>query len=109
MAFKAYVKNYYDIQAAAPPAHVMAHSSPFALPVTMGYDFPGDEWTYQYFSICEITFGGAALNANHGPADHVFYILDGTGYTLIDGKRHNFRKGDILWSPGNLDHEMYPL
>lgn len=108
MAFKAYVKNYYDIKAAAPPGHVNAHSAPFALPVTMGYKFPGDEWTYQYFSTCEIIFGGAALTANHGPADHVFYILAGEGYTLIDGKRHDFKTGDILWSPGNLDHEMYP-
>jgi mannose-6-phosphate isomerase-like protein (cupin superfamily) len=108
MSFKAYVKNYYDILAAPPPAHVNAHSSPYALPVTMGYDPAGSEWTYLYFSTCEVSFGGAALLANHAKADHVFYILSGYGFTLINGKRYEFETGDALWSPGSLDHEMYP-
>lgn len=105
---KAYVKNYYDIQAMQPAAHVMAHSAPFANPALMGYDPAGKDWTYQYFSTCEITFGGAALTANHGPADHIFYILAGSGYSLMNGKRYNFQTGDIMWTPGNMDHEMYP-
>jgi mannose-6-phosphate isomerase-like protein (cupin superfamily) len=109
MAFKAYVKNYYDIQALAPAAHVMAHSAPFAGPVPMGYDPAGSDWTYLYFSTCEITYGGAALLANHKGADHVFYILDGYGYSLIDGKRYTFETGDIMWTPGSMDHEMYPF
>ncbi|MDR2457663.1 MAG: cupin domain-containing protein [Clostridiales Family XIII bacterium] len=109
MAFKAYVKNYYDIQAMQPAAHVMAHSAPFANPVSMGYDPTGKDWTYLYFSICEITFGGAALLANHPNADHVFYILDGYGYSMMDGKRYTFETGDIMWTPGNVDHEMYPF
>lgn len=106
---KAYVKNYYDIQAMAPAAHVMAHSAPFANPALMGYDPAGKDWTYLYFSICEITYGGAALVANHPNADHVFYILDGYGYSMMDGKRYTFQKGDIMWTPGNMDHEMYPF
>jgi len=106
---KAYVKNYYDIQAMAPAAHVMAHSAPFANPALMGYDPAGKDWTYLYFSTCEITFGGAALTANHPNADHVFYILDGYGYSLMDGKRYTFQTGDIMWTPGNVDHEMYPF
>ncbi|MDR1068899.1 MAG: cupin domain-containing protein [Clostridiales Family XIII bacterium] len=109
MSFKAYVKNYYDIQAMQPAAHVMAHSAPFAGPVPMGYDPAGKDWTYLYFSTCEITFGGAALLANHKDADHVFYILDGYGYSLMDGKRYTFETGDIMWTPGNTDHEMYPF
>ena len=106
---KAYVKNYYDIQAMQPAAHVMAHSAPFANPALMGYDPMGKDWTYLYFSTCEITFGGAALVANHPNADHVFYILEGYGYSLIDGKRYTFQAGDIMWTPGNSDHEMYPF
>ena len=109
MSFKAYVKNYYDIQAMQPAAHVLAHSAPFANPAAMGYDPAGKDWTYLYFSTCEIVWGGAALSANHGPADHVFYILGGYGYSLMDGKRYGFRTGDIMWTPGNVDHEMYPL
>ncbi|MGI6732168.1 MAG: cupin domain-containing protein [Anaerovoracaceae bacterium] len=105
---KAYVKNYYDIQSMQPAAHVFAKSAPFAGPATMGYDPAGKDWTYQYFSTCEIVSGGAALLANHGPADHIFYILAGHGYSLMDGKRYNFQTGDIMWTPGNVDHEMYP-
>ena len=106
--FKAYVQNYYDMQAMCPVQHVMAHSAPIANAIKMGYDPAGPDWTYQYFSTCEITFGGAALVANHGPADHVFYILDGYGYSMMNGKRYTFKPGDIMWTPGNCDHEMYP-
>ncbi|MCD8243447.1 MAG: cupin domain-containing protein [Parabacteroides sp.] len=92
----------------APVQHVNAHSAPFANAVKMGYDPAGPDWTYQYFSICEIAYGGAALNANHGPADHVFYILEGEGYSMIQGKRYTYKAGDLMWTPGNRDHEMYP-
>jgi quercetin dioxygenase-like cupin family protein len=108
MAFKAYVKNYYDIKAMQPAAHVLAHSAPFANAISMGYDPAGPDWTYQYFSTCEIVWGGAALLANHPNADHIFYILAGEGYSLMNGKRYNFKTGDIMWTPGNTDHEMYP-
>jgi quercetin dioxygenase-like cupin family protein len=108
MGFKAYVKNYYDIQAMQPAGHVLAHSAPFANAITMGYDPTGPDWTYQYFSTCEIVWGGAALTANHPKADHVFYILAGSGYALIGGKRYAYETGDIMWAPGSVDHEMYP-
>jgi mannose-6-phosphate isomerase-like protein (cupin superfamily) len=68
-----------------------------------------DSKTYTYFSICEIRLGGAALEANHGPADHWFYILSGKGYSLMNGKRYEFKVGDLMWTPGNCKHEMYPL
>jgi mannose-6-phosphate isomerase-like protein (cupin superfamily) len=109
MSFTAYVKNYYDIQAMQPAAHVLAHSAPFANAATMGYDPAGPDWTYQYFSSCEIVWGGAALLANHKGADHVFYILSGYGYAMIGGKRYGFETGDAMWAPGSVDHEMYPL
>lgn len=106
--FKAYVQNFYEMQDMAPAQHVLAHSRPFANAIKMGYDPAGPDWTYQYFSTCEIDYGGAALVANHGPADHVFYILEGEGYSLINGKRYAYKAGDIMWTPGNADHEMYP-
>lgn len=108
MSFKAYVKNFYEMQDMAPVQHVLAHSRPFANAASMGYDPAGPDWTYQYFSTCEIDYGGAALIANHGPADHVFYILEGEGYSMINGKRYAYKAGDIMWTPGNADHEMYP-
>lgn len=108
MSFKAYVKNFYEMQDMCPVQHVLAHSRPFANAASMGYDPAGPDWTYQYFSTCEIDYGGAALIANHGPADHVFYILEGEGYSMINGKRYAYQEGDIMWTPGNADHEMYP-
>ncbi|MDR0876156.1 MAG: cupin domain-containing protein [Clostridiales Family XIII bacterium] len=108
MSFKAYVKNFYDIPAMQPAGHVLAHSSPFANAASMGYDPAGPDWTYQYFSTCEIVWGGAAITANHPKADHVFYILSGKGYAMIGGKRYGFEEGDIMWAPGSVDHEMYP-
>lgn len=108
MSFKAYVKNYYDMQSMCPVQHVGAHSAPFANAASMGYDPAGTEWTYMYFSTCEIGYGGAALNANHGPADHIFYILEGYGYIMMNGKRYDFKAGDLIWTPGNCDHEQYP-
>ena len=91
MSFKAYVQNFYDMRDMAPVQHVGAHSRPFANAAKMGYDPAGTEWTYQYFSTCEITYGGAALIANHGPADHIFYILEGEGYSMMNGKRYAYK------------------
>ncbi len=108
MSFKAYVGNFYDIRDMAPVQHVGAHSTQFASFEKMGYDAADPEWSLQYFNTCEITYGGAALTANHGPADHVFYILEGEGYSMMNGKRYEFKAGDIMWTPGNYDHEMYP-
>ena len=99
MSFKAYVKNFYEMQDMAPVQHVLAHSRPFANAASMGYDPAGPDWTYQYFSTCEIDYGGAALIANHGPADHVFYILEGEGYEskgkvpYIEGPQGKVYKG----------------
>ncbi|MDR0759992.1 MAG: cupin domain-containing protein [Treponema sp.] len=100
---KAYVKNYYDLIPAAPLRHIVAHAFAFAVPATTGTD------TYNFFSICEIRFGGAALLDNHKDADHCYFILSGKGYSFIKGKRYEYRAGDVMWIPGNSDHEMYPI
>lgn len=100
---KAYVKNYYDLPFAAPARHLSAHAFAFGVPATMDSD------TYNFFSICEIRFGGAAIVDNHPDADHCYYILSGKGYSIIDGKRYEYKTGDVMWIPGNKDHEMYPI
>jgi mannose-6-phosphate isomerase-like protein (cupin superfamily) len=100
---KAYVKNYYDLVPAAPLRHIAAHAFAFGVPATMESD------TYNFFSICEIRFGGAAILDNHKDADHCYFILSGKGYSFIDGKRHEYKVGDVMWIPGNCDHEMYPV
>ncbi|QOX62170.1 cupin domain-containing protein [Anoxybacterium hadale] len=100
---KAYVKNYYDLTPAAPARHLNAHAFAFGLPATMDSD------TYNFFSICEIRFGGAAILDNHKDADHCYFILSGKGYSIIKGKRYEYKVGDVMWIPGNSDHEMYPI
>ncbi len=100
---KAYVKNYYDLAPAAPAKHLNAHAFAFGVPATMDSD------TYGFFSICEIRFGGAAILDNHKDADHCYFILSGKGYSIINGKRYEYKVGDVMWIPGNSDHEMYPI
>ncbi|MDR3296154.1 MAG: cupin domain-containing protein [Clostridiales Family XIII bacterium] len=100
---KAYVKNYYDLSPAAPLRHLAAHAFAFGVPATMDSD------TYGFFSICEIRFGGAAILDNHKDADHCYFILSGKGYSFIKGKRYEYQVGDVMWIPGNSDHEMYPI
>ena len=100
---KAYVKNYYDLAPAQPAKHINAHAFAFGLPATMDSD------TYNFFSICEIRFGGAAILDNHKDADHCYFILSGKGYSIIKGKRYDYKVGDVMWIPGNSDHEMYPI
>jgi mannose-6-phosphate isomerase-like protein (cupin superfamily) len=100
---KAFVKNFYDLNPAAPLRHIVAHAWAFGVPLTMESD------TYNFFSICEIRFGGAAILDNHANADHCYYILSGKGYSFIKGKRYEYKVGDVMWIPGNCDHEMYPI
>lgn len=100
---KAYVKNYYDLTPAQPARHLNAHAFAFGVPATMDSD------TYGFFSICEIRIGGAAILDNHKDADHCYFILSGKGYSIIKGKRYEYKVGDVMWIPGNSDHEMYPI
>lgn len=100
---KAYVKNVYDCGFAAPAKHINAHAWCMANPVMMDSD------SFNFFSICEINFGGAALLDNHKNADHCYFILSGKGYSIINGKRYEYKPNDVMWIPGNADHEMYPI
>jgi mannose-6-phosphate isomerase-like protein (cupin superfamily) len=100
---KAFVKNYYTLTPAAPLRHLVAHAWAFGVPATMESD------TYGFFSICEIRFGGAAIADTHKDADHCYFILSGKGYSFIKGKRYEYKVGDVMWIPGNSEHEMYPI
>jgi len=98
---KAYVKNYYDLFAASPIRHVVANAWAFGVPAT-GLQ------NYNFFSICEIRFGGCAVTDLHKDADHCYFILSGKGWSFIEGKRYEYNAGDVMWIPGNSNHEMYP-
>jgi mannose-6-phosphate isomerase-like protein (cupin superfamily) len=99
---KAYVKNYYDLFTASPIRHIVANSWAFGTPAVTGTP------NYSFFSICEIRFGGAAIQDNHKDADHCYFILSGQGWSFIEGKRYEYKAGDVMWIPGNSDHEMQP-
>lgn len=99
---KAYVKNYYDLAAASPIRHIVANSWAYGTPAVT------ETPNYSFFAICEIRIGGAAITDNHKDADHCYYILSGKGWSFIDGKRYEYNAGDVMWIPGNSDHEMYP-
>lgn len=100
---KAYVRNIFDAFPAAPPAHVNAHAWPLVIPPLSGSD------SFTFFSVAEIRHGGAALKDAHKDADHVYFILSGRGYSIIEGERFEYKPNDALWIPGNLVHEMYPI
>jgi len=102
MANKAYVKKVYDLPFAQPAKHINAHAWCMGNKETMGTE------SYNFFSICEISYGGAALEDLHVNADHCYFILEGSGYSLINGQRFEYKKGDVMWIPGNCKHEMYP-
>ena len=85
---KAYVKNVYDCAAAQPAKHINAHAWCMANPAMMDTD------SFNFFSICEIRFGGAAILDNHKDADHCYFILSGKGYSLIKGKRYEYKPGE---------------
>ena len=99
---KAYVKNYYELFAASPIRHIVANSWMFGGPAITGSP------NYSFFSMCEIRIGGAAILDNHKDGDHCYFILSGKGWSFIDGKRYEYSAGDMMWIPGNNDHEMYP-
>lgn len=99
---KAYVKNVYDCAPMQPPKHLNATAWCMANNASMDSD------TYTFFSICEIRFGGAAITDKHINSDHCYFILSGKGYSIINGQRFEYGPGDVMWIPGNADHEMYP-
>lgn len=100
---KAFVRNLKDCAPMAPPSHVNAHAWALVNPQLSGSS------SFTFFSVCEIKFGGAALKDIHKDADHVYFILSGRGYSLIEGERFEYGPNDVLWIPGNCVHEMYPV
>lgn len=100
---KAFVRNITQAVPAAPPKHLNAHAWALVNPAL------GGPPNMSFFSICEIRHGGAAITDNHRDADHCYFILSGRGYSIINGKRYEYGPNDLMWIPGNSDHEMYPI
>ena len=100
---KPFVRNIFDAFPMAPASHVNAHAWPLVTPALSGSN------SFTFFSVCEIRHGGAALKDVHKDADHVYFILSGRGYSIIEGERFEYGPNDALWIPGNCVHEMYPI
>lgn len=54
----------------------------------------------------EIAAGSRSGVQRHG-GDAIFYILDGEGYTEIEGVRHNWTAGDVMTLPSLADGVTY--
>jgi len=57
--------------------------------------------------IDEISPQGAAYQDKHEHEDHVFFIISGRGYAVVDQERLEYAPGDALWIPRGAAHEMY--
>jgi mannose-6-phosphate isomerase-like protein (cupin superfamily) len=54
----------------------------------------------------EIAVGSRSGVQRHG-GDVIFYILEGEGYTEVDGVRHNWKGGDVMTLPVFPDGVLY--
>lgn len=98
---KAFVKNLSECFPGVPPRHILSRGWSLVTPADTGVD------TFKIFSVTEIWNGGAALPDTHPDSDHCYFIISGQGYSIINGKRFEYKKNDVMWIPGNAEHEMY--
>jgi len=97
---KAFIRNARDVNPVCPPNHEEADSWHLVTPKTGGSD------TVEFF-LTEIRPGGVGMEDIHDREDHVFFILGGRGYAVIDGERFNFGSGDALFIPRKSTHEFH--
>ncbi len=97
---KAFVNNTANVQSFCPPLHEETDSWPLINPAMGG----GDSVEVH---ISEIRPCGAALQDFHDHEDHVFYVLSGRGYTVVDGERLDINPGDALWVARQTFHEIH--
>jgi gentisate 1,2-dioxygenase len=43
--------------------------------------------------------GGSRSGRNHQPGNQVIFVWEGRGYTIIDGHKHHWSKGDVVQIP----------
>jgi quercetin dioxygenase-like cupin family protein len=60
----------------------------------------------QVFYRQEIASGSRSGVQRHG-GDAVFYIVEGEGYTEVDGVRHNWKAGDVMCLPAFAQGVVY--
>ncbi len=96
---KAFVRSMRDLTPGSPPLH--SGTTSWAM-VTRA---DGSE-TVELF-IDEISPDGAAHKDVHEHEDHVFFIISGYGYAIVDAERYDYGPGDALWIAHGAEHEMY--
>jgi mannose-6-phosphate isomerase-like protein (cupin superfamily) len=50
--------------------------------------------------------GGSADEDVHEDADHMYFFLDGTGYSMVEGEKLEYGPGDCLFIPRGAKHSM---
>ncbi len=98
---KAFVKHLSEVFPGVPPRHILSRGWSPVTPADTGVD------NYKVLSITEIWNGGAALPDMHPNTDHCYFIISGQGDSVIDGKRYEYKQNNVMWIPGNCEHEMY--
>ena len=72
----------------------------------LGYE-DGEVPSFNSFSICEMLPEEHFRSEPIRNADLCFFILEGSGCCLVNGRRFKFKQGDVMWIPGNCAHETY--
>ena len=68
---------------------------------------PKDD-TAQAIYVHMVVLAPGAKSHNHGHVNEApFYILDGKGYDVHDGKRHDWKAGDICIVPNSCVHQHF--
>lgn len=96
---KAFVRSMHEVRPGCPPLH----SATVSWAMVTGED--GAKSVEMF--IDEIAPIGAAHKDIHEHEDHIFFIISGRGYAIVDGERLEYAPGDALWIPHGLEHEMY--
>ena len=95
-----FVRNAADAEPFCPPLHENCDAWALIDP-----SFGGGDSVELH--ITEMRPGGAALEDVHENKDHIFYVLSGKGYALVDGERHPIQTGDALWIARKALHEIH--
>ena len=97
---KGFVRNVADAEPFCPPLHENCDAWALIDPSVGG----GDSVAVH---ITEMRPEGAALDDIHEDKDHIFYVLSGKGFALVDGEKHYIQTGDALWIARKSRHEIH--
>jgi mannose-6-phosphate isomerase-like protein (cupin superfamily) len=57
------------------------------------------------FSIAKVRKVGDDIKTGHDPTDVVYYVLEGEGISVLNGKQYKVKKGDLIISPAGTKYK----